>query len=94
MQNQKSQFEEDDGRVIANMDVDGMPWHDRRVKFEERQDQKAQRAQRVQMYGERMTKSEARQYTFYALLAGLALVAVFATVWGLLILFMTQVWFR
>jgi len=94
MQTRKKQFEEDDGRVIANMDVDGMPWHDRRARFEERLDQRAQRTQRAQMYGERMTKSEARQYTFYALLAGMVIVAVFAGVWGLLILFMTQVWFR
>lgn len=40
MQTRKKQFEEDDGRVIANMDVDGMPWHDRRARFEERLDQR------------------------------------------------------
>ena len=27
----KKQYDDDDGRVIAPMNVDGMPWHDRRL---------------------------------------------------------------
>ena len=76
------------------MDVDGTPWHDRNVNFAERQAQDLGRRQKVAMYGERMTGSEARRYTFYAMLAGLALTAALATVWILLVLFMTQVWFK
>jgi hypothetical protein len=85
---------DDDGRTIANMDVDGMPWHDRGVRFAERQALDQQRLQTRRLYGERITDSEARKYTFYALLAALAVVAIFAVVWAILILFMTQVWFR
>jgi hypothetical protein len=94
MQNQKKRYDDDDGRTIVSMDVDGTPWHDRNVNFAERQAQDLGRRQKVAMYGERMTGSEARRYTFYAMLAGLALTAALATVWILLVLFMTQVWFK
>lgn len=94
MQNQKKQYDDDDGRTIVSMDVDGTPWHDRNVNFAERQAQDLGRRQKVAMYGERMTGSEARRYTFYAMLAGLALTAALATVWILLVLFMTQVWLK
>jgi hypothetical protein len=40
-----------------------------------------------------MTRSEARRYTFYAVLAGLTVALVFSAIWILLTLFMTRVWF-
>lgn len=43
---------------------------------------------------EQMTDSEARRYTWNALLAGLLIVGVFAAVWVLFILFCIYVWFR
>ncbi len=61
--------------------VDGTPWHDRNVKFAERQAHDLGVKQQRAMYGDRMTNSEARRYTFYALLAGLALTAAIAAVW-------------
>jgi len=94
MKNQKKQFDDDDGRTVVNMDIDGTPWHDRNINYAERQAQDLSRKQNKDMYGERMTNSEARRYTFYALLAGLALTAALAAVWILLVLFMTQVWFK
>ncbi|HBO34283.1 MAG TPA: hypothetical protein DD636_06045 [Anaerolineaceae bacterium] len=93
MQGQKTKFDEDDGRTIVNMDVDGTPWHDRNVKFAERQAHAVAQKQKAG-YGDRMTNSEARRYTFYAMLAGLALTAILAAVWILLVLFMTQIWFK
>ena len=93
MRNQKTQFDDDDGRTIVDMDIVGTPWHDRNVNFAEKQADEFNRKQKVAMYGERMTNSEARRYTFYAMLAGLALTAALAAVWILLVLFMTQVWF-
>ena len=36
-------YEDDDGRTIVNMDVDGMPWHDRRIRRERREKSKAER---------------------------------------------------
>ena len=94
MQNQRKQYDDDDGRTIVSMDVDGTPWHDRNVNFAEKQGQDVSLRQKRAMYGERMTNSEARRYTFYAMLAGLALAASMSLVWILLVLFMTKVWFR
>lgn len=88
------QYSDDDGRTIVNMDVDGMPWHDRAVRSAEKQEREHARAQQRMIYGDRITPREARRYTMYALLAALSIVLVFAAVWGVMILFMTQVWLR
>ena len=69
------------------MDVDGMPWHNRRVRREQREAAK-------QTYPEQMTKAEVRAYTGSALLAALLIWVVFAAAWALFILFCTQIWFR
>ncbi|MEN6556171.1 MAG: hypothetical protein ABFD21_07245 [Anaerolineaceae bacterium] len=87
MKDQPKQFEDDDGRVICDMDVDGMPWHDRRVRRERRQAPKSQ-------HSEQLSSTEIRAYTGSALLAVLLLWAVFAAAWALFILFCTQIWFR
>lgn len=34
MSKPRKQYDDDDGRVIAPMNVDGMPWHDRRLLVE------------------------------------------------------------
>jgi hypothetical protein len=83
------QYDDDDGRVICNMDVEGMKWHDRRVHRENKEMRKASAQQ-----GDQMTKSEARRYTWYAVLAGLTIVLVYSVVWVLFTLFLTKVWFR
>jgi len=89
MRRQPEEYDDDDGRVICDMDVEGMKWYDRRVRKEKR----AERRTNLPA-GDQLTKSQARRYTFYAILAGLTLFAVYAVVWGLVLLFMTQVWFR
>lgn len=33
-QRKKKQYDDDDGRVIAPMNVDGMPWYDRHLKVD------------------------------------------------------------
>ncbi len=83
------QYNDDDGRVICDMDVDGMPWHDKRVRREKRTERAANRHE-----GLKMTKSEARRFTWYAVSAGLLIALVFAVTWVLFTLFATQVWFR
>ena len=83
------QHDDDDGRVICSMDVEGMPWHDRRVRRESRQAQ----AQMIHQ-GDQMTASETRRYIWHAILAGMTIVGVFAATWVLFILFCTNVWFR
>ena len=69
------------------MDVEGMPWHEKRVRRE-------RNAARAALQGEQMTQSEAQRYTWNAVLAGLLVVAVFSAVWVLFILFCINVWFR
>lgn len=90
MARQPKQYDDDDGRVICDMDVEGMPLYDRRVRREAR----AESRRKAASQGTQMTKAETRNFTWYAVLAGLTIVAVYAVVWGLLLLFMTQVWFR
>lgn len=87
MRNQPKQFEDDDGRVICDMDIDGMPWHDRRVRREKREAPRSQ-------HPEQLTRAETRAYTGSALLAALFIWAVFAVAWVLFILFLTKIWFR
>lgn len=83
------QYDDDDGRVIAEMNVEGMPWHDRSLRREKRAERRANKPK-----GESLTKSEARRFTWYAVLAGLTIVLVFSVVWVLFTLFLTQVLFR
>jgi hypothetical protein len=92
MNSKPKQYEDDDGRVICNMDVPGMRWHDKRVKQEEREARRV--ASRPTPTVEQMTKSEARRYTWYALMAGWLIVAIFSVAWILFTLFCTQIWFR
>lgn len=90
--NQVEQYDDDDGRVIADMNVPGMPWYDRSIRREKR----AERVERVKQTfrGDEMTNSQVRRFTFYAILAGLAIAAVYAIVMILFTLFATQIWFR
>lgn len=87
MKPQHKKYEDDDGRVICDMDIDGLPWHDKRIRRENR-------AARNQVMEGQMTKSEARRYTWYAILAGLLVVSVFSITWILFVLFCTKIWFR
>lgn len=89
MTSEVNKYEDDDGRVICNMDVPGMPWHDKRA----RREAKAARTPDPNR-GEPLTQSEARQFTWNAILAGLTVVGVFAVTWVLFILFCTNIWFR
>ena len=87
--NQQPDDIEDDGRVICDMNVSGMPWHQDRGSQAIVSPRKDSR-----LRGDPITKPELRRYTWYALLAGLAVVAIFSIVWILFTLFATQVWFR
>ncbi len=87
MKLQQKKYEDDDGRVICDMDIEGLPWHDKRVSRENR-------AARNQAQAGQMTRSEARRYTWYAILAGLLVVSVFSVTWILFVLFCTEIWFR
>lgn len=87
MINQPKKYEDDDNRTICDMNVDGMPWHDKFASGAESASEKGRQ-------GERMTRSEARLYTWYAVLAGLLIATVFSVAAVLFTLFCTKVWFR
>jgi hypothetical protein len=89
MARKPKQYDDDDGRTIVSMDVEGMKWHDRQVRKEKRDDRSANRSRANQM-----TKSETRRFMWYAILAGLTVALVFSVVYILFILFATQVWLR
>lgn len=78
--------EDDDGRTIANMNVDGMPWYDSRLDRSEDQAPQTESCP--------MTREEQRMYTWAAIKAGLFVALVFALVFGLFIAFCDFVWFR
>ena len=78
--------EEDDGRTIANMNVEGMPWY---VKGDEEREKGAASASH-----EQMTPEEVRLYRFAALKAALLVALVFGIVFFLFIAFCDFIWFR
>ena len=87
MKSQPKQYDDDDGRVICSMDVDGMRWHDKRIRREKT-------AERKNVQGVQMTRSESRLYSWYSVLAALLIVSVFSVTWVLFVLFCTKIWFR
>ena len=95
MARKKDDFE-DDGRVVANMNVDGMPWHMGDVRGEAAEadpalnpDPEANRAE--------LSKLGKKQTLFLilgVLGAAMAVAAVFALGYLAFILFAQYVWFR
>ncbi len=79
-----NQVPEDDGRTIARMNVEGMPWYmppgpDAQEKTEG---------------GYEMTKEERGAYIWAAVRAGLLIFLVFSVVFFLFLLFCTQIWLK
>ena len=70
MARQRKQYEDDDGRTIADMNVEGMPWY----RADRKRVEHAQAREELQMKidrGEALTRRETLRYTLYATLAGL-----------------------
>lgn len=88
---QKPQFEDDDGRTIVNMNVDGMPWYNRRRDFGAVPDRETNQSS---PYGTGMTDREFNLYAWGAIKAGLLIALVFAVTWTVVILFLTQIVFK
>ena len=80
--------EGDDGRTIADMNVEGMPWYtpggtpSREERLRRSQNEPA------------MTKQESRYYTWGAIKAALLVVGVMCAGIVLFVLFCVKVWFR
>lgn len=70
------QYEDDDGRTIADMNIQGMPWyHEETTPRMSRAESRAALQEKVAR-GEALTRRESLRYTFYATLAGLVVVGV------------------
>ena len=83
MAKKRKTYDDDDGRVIANMNVDGMPWYvDMAKKKQERTGDDPE-----------LTKEEMRYTMWGALKAGLLIAGVFVVGALIFILFCLHVWF-
>ena len=80
------QYSDDDGRVIANMNVDGMPWYQRSERFDRNKREQASDFSDL-------TKEETREIVKGAMKASLLIAGVFILAMLLFILFCLYVWF-
>ncbi|MBQ5950796.1 MAG: hypothetical protein IJL66_01410 [Lachnospiraceae bacterium] len=79
----KKQYDDDDGRTIADMNIDGMPWY---VQGDEN------RAPAGEGEHYQMSKEESRAYTWAALKAALLVAVIFGVVFFLFIAFADFIW--
>ena len=87
MARQKKTYDDDDGRVIANMNVDGMPWYMRDTKV------KATKEGSGSDFSD-LTKGETREIVKGAVKAGLLIGGIFILACFLFILFCIFIWFK
>lgn len=80
MAKKKKTYDDDDGHVIANMNVEGMPWY--------RPEKKQKNSQ------EPLSRKETLQVLWGALGAAMTVALVFAVAGILFVLFCTKVWLR
>ena len=80
---QERVYDDDDGRVIADMNIEGMPWY--------RKDRKEKKPGQEPID---LTKEESRAITAGMLKAGFLVAGVFIGVYLLFILFCVFVWLR
>lgn len=82
----KKRIEDDDGRVVARMNVEGMPW------YTERPDGAPERPEQD---GEpvHLNREESRAFAWGAVKAALLVTAVFSVAAVLFVLFCTDIWF-
>ena len=80
----RKSFEGDDGRVVAKMNVDGMPWYMRSEKHQTPENNDLSD----------LSKGETWEIVKGTVKAGLLIGSVFFVVFALFILFCIFVWFR
>jgi len=78
--------EDDDGRVIANMNVDGMPWYQRSQRFDRH------RREEASDFSD-LTKGETWEIIKGSMKASLLIAGVFILAMLVFILFCLYVWF-
>lgn len=79
----RREYEDDDGRQIVNMNVEGMPWY----KPEQSTSSESERSEPLEL-----TRQEKLSLYGGALKAGLVVIAAFIGVYFLVILLMTIIW--
>lgn len=84
MAKKRRQYDDDDGRTIVNMNVDGMPWYDRNAE-----EHKKENREKITLNSE-----EGRAAIWGALKASLLITAIFAVAFFLFILFCDTIWFK
>ena len=100
----KKQYDDDDGRVIADMNVEGMPWNNGYSGYNRwvggfinkkyKKDLNQEMPDVQQGPEEEMTRKETFVVVFNAVLATLLIAGVFLLVIFLFLLFCTNVWFK
>ena len=85
MAGKKKTYEDDDGRVIASMNVDGMPWY---------VDMAEKKRRESQSDFSDLTRGETLEIIKGTVKAGLLIGSVYLVVFLLFILFCVFVWFR
>ena len=86
----KKEYDDDDGRVISPMNVDGMPWYtEKKSLFGD-----AKKPKENQIDDVPLTKQETRAMMGGVFAAALLVAGIFALMGLLFILFCVYVWFK
>lgn len=86
MRKNKKVYDDDDGRTIANMNVEGMPWY---VEGDEERAEK-----RSSVSQEALTDEQLKLYKHAALKSALLVALVFGVVFFIFIAFCDFLWFK
>ncbi len=90
MARKKKTYDDDDGRVIASMNVDGMPWYMGEAAGREKKFPKSESSSDLSD----LTRGETWEIIKGTVKAGLLIGSIFIAAAGLFILFCIYVWFR
>ncbi len=85
MPKERKRYDDDDGRTIAKMNVDGMPWYASGKSRASGQDENGQAE---------ISGGEKISFVWGVLKAALLVTAIFAAGYLLFILFCTNIWFN
>lgn len=89
----KKTFNDDEGRVIAPMNVEGMPWH-RMSSYRKGKSDNGESLCDSGLKQPPLTRREALVLILNGALAGLSIALILGGLGAAFILFLTQVWFR
>lgn len=75
----KKHYDDDDGRVIANMNVEGMPWYRRESSDSD-------------SHGSELDRADTRKVIWGVMKVTFAFLAVFSAIMVLVVFIMTRIW--